>query len=82
MLQSSVFNDLIQAAARDLLKVDPSKKNQTPADGIGLQDPTDLEKRKKNAMLQTGDNAVLQAGVGAIFGGAAGSLLNKSGNQY
>jgi len=69
------FNDFITAAAQDLLK--------RPASGANPQDTeADIEKKKKNAAAQTGDNAVLQGGAGTIFSAASNSLLNKTGNQY
>lgn len=74
MVQAS-FNEFITAAAQDLLK--------RPASGADQQDTdAQIEKKKKNAQAQTGDNAVLQGGAGTIFSAAYGSLMNKTGNQY
>lgn len=75
MQQQSGFNEFIAAAAQDLLK--------KPASGAEQQDTeADIEKKKKNALAQTGDNAVLQGASNPLYNSAAGTLLNKAGNQF
>ena len=74
MAQQSI-TDFISAAAQDLLK-------RPVADGTGVEDAAaELEKKKKNAAAQTGDNAVL-AGLPGSFNGAFTSLMNKAGSQF
>jgi hypothetical protein len=72
MVQS--LYDFVSAAAQDLLK-------RQPPSGADLTD-TDLEKKKKAALAQTGDNAVLQGAPPTVFNAAASSLMNRNGNQF
>ena len=62
------------AAAQDLLK----RPNGTNP----LDTEAEIEKKRKAAQAQTGDNVVLQGGAGTIYSAASSSLLNKSGNQF
>lgn len=72
---TSGFNEFIQAATQDLLK--------RPASGTEKQDTeADIEKKKKNALAQTGDNTVLQGASGTVYNTAAGTLLNRASNQF
>ena len=74
-MQTIGTNDYVAAAAQDLLK--------RPASGAEMQDTeADIEKKKKNALAQTGDNSVLQGASGTLYNSAAGTLLNKQGNQF
>jgi hypothetical protein len=74
-VQTSGENEFVMAAPQDLLK--------RPASGAEQQDTeADIEKKKKNALAQTGDNAVLQGAGGTLYNSAAGTLLNKTGNQF